>query len=88
MSSVFTWHVFFIFQLQAIYLLIDDALDESVYRRGKLCWYKESPNTLALDVLRLYIGVFKLLEKVSSNTHYYRNVESLFHEVRIEMKFM
>lgn len=71
--------------LQAVYLLIDDALDESVYRRGKLCWYKENTNTLALDVVRLYIGVFKLLEKVSSNTHYYRNMESLFHEMSLRV---
>jgi farnesyl diphosphate synthase len=54
---------------QAAYLIWDDIMDNSEYRRGKPCWYRAGGTGLLAinDASLLKSGIFILLQRHSRN---------------------
>lgn len=69
--------------LQAFFLVADDIMDESLTRRGKLCWYRKTGigNIAVNDFLLIEATIYKLLKKHVYQEPYYVDVLNLFHEV-------
>lgn len=70
-------------QLHAYFVILDDIIDESETRRGRLCWYRNPDVGLIAinDGILINSGVYQLLRKYFSNHPYYIQVVDLFHEV-------
>lgn len=72
--------------LQAVLLVADDVMDQSLTRRGQPCWYKKNGVGLAAinDAFSLEACVYLLLKKYFSNKPYYINLVELFHEITFQ----
>ncbi|KAE8151626.1 isoprenoid synthase domain-containing protein [Aspergillus avenaceus] len=68
---------------QAAYLIWDDIMDKSEYRRGKPCWYlREGVGLAAInDAALLNSSIFFLLRKHFKHHPSYVDMLELFHEV-------
>ena len=71
-------------QLQAFFLVSNDAADSSITRRGQPCWYhNEDVHLIATnDVFILDAAMYWLLKKYSHTVPSYINLLELFYEAR------
>ncbi|XP_028399804.1 farnesyl pyrophosphate synthase-like [Dendronephthya gigantea] len=78
-AIVLAWCVEF---LQAFFLVADDVMDQSITRRGKLCWYKQEDIGLIAvnDAVMLESCVFRLVDINFKDKKCYGNIIRLFHE--------
>lgn len=69
--------------LQAYFLVVDDIMDNSITRRGQLCWYrKESVGMTAInDGIMLNNCIFQLLSKNFASHPSYLKMIDLFNEI-------
>lgn len=69
--------------LQAFFLVADDAMDDSVTRRGQPCWFRlPEVKLIAInDSFILESVVYKILKKYFGNEPYYYQLVDLFMEV-------
>lgn len=69
--------------LQAYFLVVDDIMDNSITRRGQLCWYrKESVGMTAInDGIMLNNCIFQLLKTNFASHPSYLKIIDLFNEV-------
>ncbi|KYQ51068.1 Farnesyl pyrophosphate synthase, partial [Trachymyrmex zeteki] len=69
--------------LQAFFLVIDDIQDQSLLRRGKLCWYRHNDIDLAAinDGLLLECATFYLIKKYFKGKDYYINLLETFYDI-------
>ena len=76
--------------LQAYFLVVDDIMDNSITRRGQLCWYrKESVGMTAInDGIMLNNCIFQLLSKNFASHPSYLKMIDLFNEVRFMEKHL
>lgn len=75
----------FIFQLQAFFLVLDDMIDGSETRRGRLCWYRNSNVGLNAcnDAVLIESGVYQLMRMYFLKKSYYFQALDLFHDVSL-----
>ncbi|XP_076307995.1 farnesyl pyrophosphate synthase isoform X3 [Tachypleus tridentatus] len=68
--------------LQAFFLVSDDIMDQSITRRGKLCWYKRKEVGLVgfNDAVLLESSVYYVLKRFLRNHFCYLNILELFLE--------
>lgn len=83
LSQIMGWCVE---MMQAFFLVIDDIMDNSVTRRGRLCWYRHNNlGVLAVnDGLLLGHGLFQLLRQYFQDKPYYMNILELFHDIKLK----
>jgi farnesyl diphosphate synthase len=69
--------------LQAFFLVADDAMDDSVTRRGQPCWFRlPEVKLIAInDSFLLESCVFKILKRYFGAEPYYSQLVDLFIEV-------
>jgi len=69
--------------LQAFFLVSDDIMDQSITRRGQLCWYKqEGVGNIAInDAFMLEAAIYHLLKSHFRQESYYVDLLELFHEI-------
>ncbi|XP_018301935.1 farnesyl pyrophosphate synthase-like [Mycetomoellerius zeteki] len=69
--------------LQAFFLVIDDIQDQSLLRRGKLCWYRHNDIGLAAinDGLLLECAMFYLIKKHFKGKDYYIDLLETFYDI-------
>ena len=69
--------------LQAMFLVMDDIMDESVTRRGQPCWYKhdEVKMNAINDGLVLECQIYSMLKKHLKGTPCYADLLEMFHDV-------
>lgn len=70
-------------KLQAVFLVSDDIMDQSITRRGQPCWYRVPTvgNIAINDSLMLEGAIYHLLKKHFRTEPYYLDLLELFHEV-------
>ncbi|XP_065318258.1 farnesyl pyrophosphate synthase-like [Gordionus sp. m RMFG-2023] len=68
--------------LQAFFLVADDIMDNSITRRGRLCWYQnEHVGNIAInDSLFMESSIFSLLRKHFRSETFYTDILELFLE--------
>ncbi|XP_054088918.1 farnesyl pyrophosphate synthase-like [Zeugodacus cucurbitae] len=73
----------YIEMLQCFFLIIDDIMDDSVTRRGQLCWHKmDNVGTVAInDALMIENGIYALLRKHFRHLDCYVDLLELFHQI-------
>ncbi|XP_015921433.1 farnesyl pyrophosphate synthase [Parasteatoda tepidariorum] len=76
-ASILGWCVE---MFQAFFIVADDIMDESVFRRGELCWYKKPEvGMIALnDSFLLQSGVYKVLRKFFEGSKSYNQIVQEF----------
>uniref|UniRef100_A0A1B6E8U3 Farnesyl pyrophosphate synthase n=1 Tax=Clastoptera arizonana TaxID=38151 RepID=A0A1B6E8U3_9HEMI len=69
--------------LQAFFLVLDDMIDQSETRRGRLCWYKNPEVGLSAvnDGIFIESGIYQLMKKHFLNEPYYFDAIDMFHDV-------
>ncbi|KAI2810488.1 hypothetical protein BLOT_001649 [Blomia tropicalis] len=79
-ACILGWCVEF---LQTYFLILDDIMDNSVTRRGQLCWYrKESVGLTAInDAVMLNNCIYQLLHDYFSTHQSYQLIVDLFNEI-------
>jgi len=68
--------------LQAFFLVLDDMIDGSETRRGRICWYR-NPNVglnAVNDAFFIESGIYQLLRKYFIEKPYYFQALDLFHD--------
>lgn len=79
-SAALGWCIEF---LQAFFLVADDAMDDSVTRRGQPCWFR-LPNVKLIAINDSFIlesCVYKILKRYFGRETYYHQLVELFIEV-------
>ncbi|XP_049638249.1 farnesyl pyrophosphate synthase-like [Suncus etruscus] len=68
---------------QTFFLMMDDIMDSSITRRGKLCWYKKPGIGLDAvnDSLMVEACIYRLLKRCCRDQPYYLNLIELFLEM-------
>ncbi|XP_055699824.1 farnesyl pyrophosphate synthase-like [Phlebotomus papatasi] len=69
--------------LHAAILMIDDIMDRSITRRGRLCWYKVEDIQLSAinDAFLVDAGIYQILKDHFSHMDCYIKILELFHEI-------
>lgn len=72
-------------QLQTVYLILDDIIDKSEFRRRQLCWHKlETVGRLAVnDAILIENCLFYILKKYARHLERYAEILDLFHETTV-----
>ncbi|KAK9886191.1 hypothetical protein WA026_015710 [Henosepilachna vigintioctopunctata] len=72
--------------MASFFLVLDDILDNSEKRRGKLCWYKnEDVGMNAInDAVLIQMGLFELLKKYFINHKFYQQIVDVFLVVNLK----
>ncbi|XP_054165527.1 uncharacterized protein LOC128963085 [Oppia nitens] len=80
LARVLGWCVEF---LQAYFLVVDDMMDQSITRRGQLCWYKlDYVGLMACnDAILIDQENYHILKLFFKNKNYYLKLVDLFHEI-------
>jgi farnesyl diphosphate synthase len=93
-SEIFKAHVlgWCVEWLQAFFLVSDDIMDQSITRRGQICWYrmphplgtspKEMIGNIAInDSFILESLIYRILRRYFSSENYYCDLLNLFHDI-------
>lgn len=85
-SAALGWGIEF---LQAFFLVADDAMDDSVLRRGHPCWYRlPEVKLIAInDSFILESCVYKIIKRYFGDELYYSQLVDLFIEVTRQTEF-
>ncbi|XP_014103473.2 farnesyl pyrophosphate synthase [Bactrocera oleae] len=69
--------------LQCFFLILDDIVDDSVTRRGQLCWHKMNDvGIIAInDAMMIENGIYVLLRKHFRHLDCYLDLLELFHQI-------
>nr|QAX24807.1 farnesyl diphosphate synthase 2 [Matsumurasca onukii] len=69
--------------LQAFFLVLDDMIDGSETRRGRLCWYRNADVGLNAvnDAVLIESGVYQLLRRYFVHQPFYFQALDLFHDI-------
>ncbi|KAE9533555.1 hypothetical protein AGLY_009193 [Aphis glycines] len=72
--------------LQAYQLVLDDVMDNSITRRGHLCWFRQKDIGLIAvnDALLLEQAIYQLLKKHFKDKPYYKHILELFYDVKMK----
>ncbi|KAL4948105.1 ERG20 farnesyl diphosphate synthase [Aspergillus filifer] len=74
--------------LQAMMLVLDDIMDASQTRRGKLCWYlvPRVGMTAVNDATMLESAIYMLLKKYFRHREVYVDIMELFHDITFKIE--
>lgn len=69
--------------MQTFQLLLDDIMDNSITRRGHICWHRHNKIGLMAinDGILLEQAIYQLIKKHFKDKPYYTRIMELFHEV-------